>query len=580
MKQQKNFEWVEFYKEFANKLLDYKDNRKLLLDKLKNVFDLMSKLGLDINKFSDDIDPFTVYAIFNKDSKGSKVSDDKRKQIIAQIKEDFDMKASVPATFDGVPVPFSGNAIYYSDKNDIDNIWELFYYALEYAKNPTADNLEKVEKYFDLVINIKGNGCSKITMALYWLDPDFYVSLDSRSLWYLCDSGNISKDFLDTLSLYEDAKKAKEHKRKPKLIYEIIKEKKISGSQYFEVLGKLGDYLKNTKTKNFIEFSDLAYECSEADNMKQKTGKGANNLDRDNGKNIIIYGVPGSGKSYYIKKQLEKIAPENVERIIFYPEYTYYDFVGQKVPNGDGGLSFEPGNFTKILYKALKNKNQQYYLIIEELNRGNAEAIFGDIFQLLDRNSDGNSEYHIDNVNLMEYFRKEEVLKNEEEIYIPSNLTIYATINNADQKVFNFDTAFGRRWEYRMMPCNVDETMADESSKIFLSGYIKGTNIKWNDLRKSINDKIIANRENIYNAEEKRLGLYYIDESLLSKKNVQDDKDYKDELEEFASKIFRYLYLNVFKNNLSDLFKDNLILENYIQKFVEEKDINKILDID
>ncbi len=578
MEQQKNFEWVEFYKEFANELLDYKDNRKLLLDKLKNVFDLMSKLGLATNRFSDDIDPFTVFAIFNKGG------EDKRKQIIAQIIEDFDMKASVPATFDGVPVPYDGNTIYYSDKNDIDNIWDLFYYAMEYTKNPTEDNREKVEKYFDLAINIKGNACSKITMALYWLNPDFYVSLDSRSLWYLCDSGNISEDFLDTLSLYEDAKEAKEHRRKQKLFYEIINEKKISGSQYFEVLFKLKSYLKNTKTQNFIEFSALAYDCSEADNMKQKkngmTDKEANNLDRDNGKNIIIYGVPGSGKSYYIKKQLEEIAPENVERVIFYPEYTYYDFVGQKVPNGDGGLSFEPGNFTKILYKALKNKNQQYYLIIEELNRGNAEAIFGDIFQLLDRNSDGNSEYHIDNVNLMEYFRKEEVLENEEEIYIPSNLTIYATINNADQKVFNFDTAFGRRWEYRMMPCDVDPMTVDESSMIFLNGYIKGTDTKWNDIRESINKKIIANRENIYNAEEKRLGLYYIDESLLSKKKVQDDKDYKDELEEFASKIFRYLYLNVFKNNLSDLFKDNLILENYIQKFVEEKDINNILDID
>ena len=292
------------------------------------------------------------------------------------------------------------------------------------------------------------------------------------------------------------------------------------------------------------------------------------------GKNIIVYGVPGSGKSYYINKRLKNIPDDRKERVTFYPEYTYYDFVGQKVPSKDGGLEFELGNFSKILKKALENSNKDYYLIIEELNRGNAEAIFGDIFQLLDRKN-GRSEYTIDNLNLME-----ELNFGEKEIYIPSNLTIYATINNADQNVFNFDTAFSRRWEYIQMPCTPDSLNKDETeNKIFSNGYIKGTDIKWNQLRESINRAIINNRNNIYNAEEKRIGLYYIDKDCLSLKKNDEDKT---SIAKFSSKIFRYLYVNVFRNNQELIFNNaqNKVLEEYIKQFEKSKNIHEILNID
>lgn len=290
----------------------------------------------------------------------------------------------------------------------------------------------------------------------------------------------------------------------------------------------------------------------------------------EKGKNIIVYGVPGSGKSFYVDQKLKNIELKQKERVIFHPEYTYYEFVGQDIPDVQLGVKFEEGPFTRILKKALENPNENYYLIIEEMNRGNAEAIFGDILQLLDRDENGRSRYEISNPRLEKYL-------NQEAIYIPANLIIYATINNADQNVFNLDSAFGRRWEYEIKYCNPNEENQD---KKYITSVIRGTNVKWNELREKINRKILDNREEIYNAEDKRLGLYYIDKDCLAEENeeIQDDEKYR---EKFANKIFRYLWLDVFKNNNDRIFKDdNKCLEDIVMNFRNNGRIEKILDID
>lgn len=311
---------------------------------------------------------------------------------------------------------------------------------------------------------------------------------------------------------------------------------------------------------------------------------------KEKGRNILVYGVPGSGKSYYIKEKLEGISEKQKERVIFYPEYSYYDFVGQNVPGEDGKLVFAPGPFTKILEKALKkeNENKNYYLIIEEMNRGNAEAIFGDILQLLDRNKDGKSEYGITNDVVLNYL-KDKDCEVEEKLYIPSNLTIYATINNADQNVFSLDTAFSRRWEYEIKTCDSAEDIGKgESKKYFVSGVkgideVEGENkYTWNEIRKAINNEILNNKEEIYNAEDKRLGLYYIDEDCLkegSKQNYSEEEK-KEYRKKFANKIFRYLWLDVFKNNRGLIFNENFrSLEDVIAKFENDGKIGDILKI-
>jgi 5-methylcytosine-specific restriction endonuclease McrBC GTP-binding regulatory subunit McrB len=167
--------------------------------------------------------------------------------------------------------------------------------------------------------------------------------------------------------------------------------------------------------------------------------------------NKIIYGIPGSGKSYYIKKNIaiaNKIKPENQTRIVFYPEYTYSDFIGAirpitntKETNDNKIYDFVAGPFIKLLKKAIDNSNENYLFIIEEINRGDAPAIFGEFFQLLDRDDNGVSEYPITNSDLSNYIYNNE----NKNVYIPKNLFIIATMNTNDQNIFVLDTAFKRR---------------------------------------------------------------------------------------------------------------------------------------
>lgn len=196
-----------------------------------------------------------------------------------------------------------------------------------------------------------------------------------------------------------------------------------------------------------------------------------NNMDKQSnskdikGYNKIYYGIPGCGKSYYIENTvLKDVDKDNdVFRTTFYLDYSNSDFIGQIYPVvKDGNVTYEPkpGPFTKALEQALRNPDRMIYLVIEEINRGNAAAIFGDIFQLLDRlkeNRDdrvvGDSEYPVANEFIEGYFEKvNETLEEDEKIkftknkiFIPHNLTLLATMNTSDQNVFPLDTAFKRR---------------------------------------------------------------------------------------------------------------------------------------
>ena len=262
---------------------------------------------------------------------------------------------------------------------------------------------------------------------------------------------------------------------------------------------------------------------------------------------------------------LKELKIEEYERIIFYPEYTYSDFVGTYKITSDKENPIKPvaGPFTRMLIKALKNESNNYALIIEEMNRGNAEAIFGDVFQLLDRKN-GESEYNINNDFIKECMRQEEI--KQEEIKIPKNLFLIATINTSDQNVFNLDTAFGRRWNYIRIDDDFSiEHDEEEYSKKYIKGFI---NVKWNDFRTSINKAILDPENNIWNREDKQLGLFYISKEQLYSEKENLDIDEEDEIEErkkFVYKVIRYLWFDVFRSEeeklINVLNKNNLIKE-------------------
>ncbi len=282
----------------------------------------------------------------------------------------------------------------------------------------------------------------------------------------------------------------------------------------------------------------------------------------DGGKNIILYGVPGSGKSYTLQRDY---CNDNsvVEKIVFHPDYSYSDFVGQIMPSvDDSGIvsyKFNPGPFTNILKKAYHNPQIRHVLVIDEINRGNAPAIFGEIFQLLDRLKHdkngfkkGSSEYAINNMDIANIVHSD---KNAS-IRIPSNLWIIATMNTSDQNVFTLDTAFQRRFSMQLIE-NSFENVDDD----FKNMKILDTDITWQKFCTTINEKIAQNNEGLSSIENKRFGVYFV--------NIDDLKS----KENFAHKVIKYLWDDVFKfdrNIIFDTTKFNT-LEAVVKNFTKEK---------
>lgn len=279
-------------------------------------------------------------------------------------------------------------------------------------------------------------------------------------------------------------------------------------------------------------YKELHYAADETSTLETEQEQ----ADRNSiGDNIILYGVPGCGKSHEIKtKYCDN--KEFMERVVFHPDYTYSDFIGQILPKTDGdtiSYPFTPGPFTVILDKAIHHPENMYYLVIEEINRGNAPAIFGEVFQLLDREN-GESEYGINNFDIAKYIYG--AGKEEKEIKIPSNLTILATMNTADQNVFTLDTAFKRRWTL----CSIKNDIAgcDHAGT-----YIEGTKITWRYFAERINDTIIDINGGSLNSEDTRLGAYFVKEADLKDRKI------------FAEKVLMYLWNDAFKYDRDKIFK-------------------------
>lgn len=200
IKHDMDLSWAEFYMEFADKLREYANNRVELIEKIVKVYSIIDmklpKLEKD-NKIID-IDPFTVFALFNKN-----LTDENRRKIITGFKELFNVKSKVPESYAGIPVLNPLKATYYRfvdnrDEADIDNLWEMFISALDYADNHTEKNRKEFIKWYDIVITQNGIKWN-LTMGLYWIRPYDFVNLDSRNRWYITNAKNMPVDYVENL---------------------------------------------------------------------------------------------------------------------------------------------------------------------------------------------------------------------------------------------------------------------------------------------------------------------------------------------------------------------------------------------
>ena len=274
----------------------------------------------------------------------------------------------------------------------------------------------------------------------------------------------------------------------------------------------------------------------------------------------IFYGAPGTGKSHTIKKTTDGVDSKFVVRTTFHPDSDYSTFVGAYKPkmevmpryNPQTGeqmgvekrivYAYTPQAFLKAYITAWQNPEQPVYLIIEEINRGNCAQIFGDLFQLLDRGDDGYSCYPIKadqdmQMHLMDVFAGYDALPENirlgEELVLPSNLYIWATMNTSDQSLFPIDSAFKRRWEWKYIP--ITQGKDKESGKLMQwSIEAEGVSYDWWSFLEVMNKRV----GDITNSEDKKLGFFFC--KADGQGVISADK--------FVSKVMFYLWNDVFKD--------------------------------
>ncbi|MDJ1087921.1 AAA family ATPase [Macrococcoides caseolyticum] len=466
---------------------------------------------------------------------------------------------------------------------------EIIISQLEKLYIPYEFNTKKTDDYkikFDIYITIF---LYKILLEIYKLSNEYKISIDEYRYFIIFQ--NKYKDYLKTILLINHARENPNYLESIKmlgskfsdsrfhLVFEQLPTLKFSNNnieinlEYIEHVKRVvseyesGNILNGKPEEVLIKMNEKKIENDIL--VKEEPSHNLEELRKEE-RQIIFYGAPGTGKSFTLNEKSKKFS--NSIRITFHPSSNYSSFVGafKPFPLIDDmtkiTYKFIPGSFLKLLIKAILNPNTGYLLIIEEINRANVASVFGDIFQLLDRNSSYQSEYSIEPSEDIILYINELIGLSEDELqikklnelkenlYIPENLFIWASMNSADQGVMPLDTAFKRRWNFEYFG-------VDDKENNLNRYYIKSKDsyIKWDIVRNHIND-LLMDECNI--SEDKLMGPFFIS------KNVLDTNDIDYITNVFKDKVLMYLFEDAAKYHISKVFNNNSkkfskILEDY-----------------
>ncbi len=340
--------------------------------------------------------------------------------------------------------------------------------------------------------------------------------------------------------------------------------------------GNIIEISEETYEKIFKEFQ--AYISSMEISKQDDEDNSYDNIDCDKLPTTLqrmYFGAPGTGKSYEVT-QVIKQAYQSIEekdnpfvfKTTVFSDYSYYDFIGNIMPikkDDEIKYEFQPGIFTQALNMAFKYSDKDIFLVIEEMSRGDIASIFGDIFQLLDRDANGVSEYSINNDSISYWLKKSGIeLK---KIYLPANLHILGTVNTSDQNVNVIDTAFKRRFDFIYVsvdPAHNEkgELLNEFTFELYAEG--KTLEFEWNKLYMALNKFIVKELDL---SEDKQLGQFFI-------KFGNYKTDY-DKFNAIKNKVLHYLWDDVQSASMNDsasiFVKDITTFSELYKEFSDKK---------
>ena len=312
-------------------------------------------------------------------------------------------------------------------------------------------------------------------------------------------------------------------------------------------LSSLLNYMPSNQTGNTGAGSPLVYHTSLATAFDY---------------NRVVFGAPGTGKSFKLKQDCSRLMAGGglYERVTFHPDYTYGQFVGSYKPVtddcGEIRYDFVPGPFMRVLVAALKSARsgnaKPYLLLIEEMNRAKVAAVFGDVFQLLDRDDRGASEYEIHTSEEIKKHLARELGGAADQygvLRVPNNMYIWASMNSADQGVYPMDTAFKRRWSFEYLGINENDHLV--RGTVTLGQGTSAREIEWNQFRKALNEKLAVE---YHINEDKLLGPFFLAKKFIESDNAGRIIHQDRFIHAFKSKVLMYLYEDAAKQFRGRLF--------------------------
>lgn len=570
--------------------INYRLGIKSSLSNLEGVFALLYSLYLS-NKRVASVEYANEVSTVGK--KSLKIKDDLLDNLKGFFKENIESEKDFEDQVNSNPL---FNSQIESLQMALETFWRLakIYFSVNSSKNTRErSGGERFSKIIDFSTNI-------LLIDNIVLTPDFEPSPELVSVLYSWVVGNqqvedsfLVKKILSTLTIFSEETQFKLRKSnsnnsalnedlifQQEGIYEaLINDNEVCSKDNQELVGAfrilkssvregLHTFIeddKNNFTKksdpDFIDFACYTQMVGTYLDLIPKRTVEYHSLEKEKVKpniinsdpNTIFYGAPGTGKSHTVKERLENVPKGNVETVTFHPDYDYVSFVGGYRPISEDGnieYKFVPQVFTNLYVKSWQNPNEPFYLVIEEINRGNCAEIFGDIFQLLDQNQD----YTVTPSSELKPYLDNELSKSHEGIAdglkMPPNLSILATMNTSDQSLFPMDSAFKRRWDWEYIPINYNRDDENKSSK-FIVDLDDGTYFSWLEFIERVNIQIKSN-PNL--GMDKCIGNYFINPT-----------DNTISLNTFINKAIFYLWNDVFKDEFGSdsIFAENVTYEDF-----------------